>query len=95
MKKENNEEFFKWMQDHGWYEAADGEYDNANAPNRCFRLTIHELYRLYEEEKSTGINNDIKIKVLDRAIDYVKGSNHTIKDLPDIYAIMLGCLIEI
>jgi len=42
-------EFHKWIEDEGWYEAADMEYDNSEDPNSYIRLTIKELYIEYLE----------------------------------------------
>jgi hypothetical protein len=45
-------EFHKWIEDEGWYEAADFEYDNSNNPNTCIRLNIKELYLEYLENSN-------------------------------------------
>ena len=51
-------DFHKWMDDEGWYEAADMEYDNSQDPNSCSRLSIKELYLLYKIEKIQEHKND-------------------------------------
>lgn len=50
-----------WMEEEGWYEAAEMEYDNSNDPNSCIRLNIKELYLAYKkstanEQNGPGVN---------------------------------------
>lgn len=48
---EEYHKFHKWMENEGWYEAADMEYDNSNDPNSCIRLNIKELYIEYKRKQ--------------------------------------------
>ncbi len=43
--------FHKWMEQEGWYEAADMEYNNSEDPNSCIRLDIKELYIEYKRRQ--------------------------------------------
>ena len=43
--------FHKWIEQEGWYEACDGEYDNSEDPNSCIRHNIKELYLEYKRRQ--------------------------------------------
>jgi len=42
-------EFTNWLEDEGWFEAANDEFDNKFEPNSAVRLSIKELYILYKQ----------------------------------------------
>ena len=46
--------FKRWMEETGWYETADGEYDNSEHPNSCVRLTLEELFILEYKNMPTS-----------------------------------------
>lgn len=43
--------FCTWLDDNGWYQVNDFEFDNSESPNSCFRASIEGLYLQYFESK--------------------------------------------
>jgi len=63
-------DFLNWLSESGWYAAADGEYDNTEEPNSCFRLTAREVVQEYLiKEKGYEVDMD----------DFAAGSSRPLK----------------